>query len=100
MVFEIPHELGLLSSLIMVPLTGELCTSLFEAISILLLRLCLALSTFLSLNLSCNKLFPVPLAPVFLGRFVVELFEELGVILVMELALDSGRGGTRDLREP
>lgn len=95
----IPLELGLRSSLL--PLTGELCTPL-SAMSMLLL-LCLALSTFLSLNRSCSKLPDTPLAVrswTRCGRWAVELLLELGVILVLLLALDSGRGRARARLDP
>ena len=74
--------------------------------STLLRRLCLALSTFLSLNLSCSKLAPpdANLAPWFWfvrgGRCAELLLLEVGVILVCVEALDSGRGEGRDLLDP
>lgn len=80
---------------------GELCGPIsVEVRSILLLRLCLALSTFRSLNRSCNKLAPLvegPLAvPLFwvvrAGRCAEELLLlEVGVILVCAELLEGGR---------
>jgi hypothetical protein len=90
-----PLELGLLSSLAAFDFTGELCTPRSPALkSTLLRRLCRALSTFLSRNLSCSKLAPDPArAPVFdRGRCADELLVlVLGVILASLEELDSGR---------
>lgn len=89
-----PLELGLLSSLTIFALTGELCTPLSPALkSTLRRRLCRALSTFLSLNLSCSRLAPdPPRAPAFdRGRCADELLLEPGVIFVSLDELDSGR---------
>ena len=63
----------------------------------LLRRLWRALSTFLSLNLSCSRLAPPDGARVdgfcvLAGRCAAELLLDVGVILVWLLALDSGRG--------
>jgi len=85
-----PLEFGRLSSL---PFNGELWVDRTGVPTLSLLAL--ALSTFLSLNLSCSRLGPeVPLTDGFRGRFTDELLLlELGVILVRLDALDSGRGG-------
>lgn len=89
--FVTPLELGLLSSLTIFALIGELSA---VPKSILLRRLCRALSAFLSRSLSCNKLAPdAARVPVFdrRGRCAVELLLELGVIFVSLDELDSGR---------
>jgi hypothetical protein len=73
--------------------------------STLRLLLSLALSTFLSLNLSCSKLAPPEGALAVkscdrAGRCAAEPLLEAGVILVLLLVLDSGRRGGRRVRVP